>query len=162
MEPRLSAPQRAYMNDPLGFEQKMRARAEELWNDGYEVCPEGTVGLFRVMTPQGAEYIVDALQEDCTCPYRQKTEVPQVPCKHLLGLSGLVEATLAFLKQFGLYGLPRLREERLREYRLLFQHWESTRWESACREAEEADYGQTALEADRAEREVREGGFLEY
>ncbi len=104
--PRLSSTQKAYREDPDGFVERLGARANSLYPDGYTVRPASEPHRFLVAhtNPKDGlvtEYAVHAGQERCTCPFfmRQANGEhlaeggPLVPCKHLVGLPALVRET---------------------------------------------------------------------
>jgi hypothetical protein len=105
--PRLSSTQKAYREDPDGFLQRLQARAQSLFHDGYTVRPGNEPHQFRVAhtNPKDglvSEYVVHAGHQRCTCPFfarqassgeRLAENGPLVPCKHLLGLPALVRDT---------------------------------------------------------------------
>ena len=105
--PRLSSTQKAYREDPDGFVERLRARADSLFADGYTVRPASEPHRFLVAhtNPKDGvvtEYAVDAEEERCPCPFyaRQANGErlaaeggPLLPCKHLVGLPALVRET---------------------------------------------------------------------
>ena len=105
--PRLSSTQKAYREDPDGFVQRLQARANSLYPDGYTVRPASEPHRFLVAhtNPKDGlvtEYAVHAGEERCTCPFyaRQANGErlaegggPLLACKHLLGLPALVRET---------------------------------------------------------------------
>jgi len=163
--PNLSGAQRSYMRDSEAFCKRMRERAEQLFWDGYSVQPGEEVGLFLVTTPTGEEYPINPLTADCACPFQQKAEIPQVPCKHLTGLEGLITEQLAqlqtFIQQHTLAGYTERAAGRQEEYDRLNDHWQATRDAQAEPDLPDA-WDAIACAADRAEREVREAGFEEF
>ena len=104
--PRLSSTQKAYREDPGGFVERLGARANSLYPDGYTVRPASEPHRFLVAhtNPRDGtvtEYTVSAGEERCTCPFyarqangeRLADGGPLLPCKHLLGLPALVRET---------------------------------------------------------------------
>ena len=104
--PRLSSTQKAYREDPDGFVERLQARANSLYPDGYTVRPGNEPHRFLVAhtNPRDGtvtEYAVHAGEERCTCPFyarqangeRLAENGPLLPCKHLLGLPALVRET---------------------------------------------------------------------
>ena len=105
--PRLSSTQKAYREDPDGFVERLGARANSLYPDGYTVRPASEPHRFLVAhtNPKDGtvtEYTVSAWEERCTCPFfmRQANGErlaegggPLLPCKHLVGLPALVRET---------------------------------------------------------------------
>jgi len=105
--PRLSSTQKAYREDPDGFLERLQARANSLYPDGYTVRPASEPHRFLVAhtNPKDGvvtEYAVHAGEERCTCPFfaRQANGErladgggPLLPCKHLVGLPALVRET---------------------------------------------------------------------
>jgi len=105
-QPRLSSTQKAYREDPDGFVERLQARANSLYPDGYTVRPASEPHRFLVAhtNPKDGlvtEYAVHAGEERCTCPFfmrqasgeRLAENGPLLPCKHLLGLPALVRET---------------------------------------------------------------------
>ena len=105
--PRLSSTQKAYREDPDGFVERLQARANSLYPDGYTVRPASEPHRFLVAhtNPKDGtvtEYTVSAWEERCTCPFYARQAKgerlaegggPLLPCKHLLGLPALVRET---------------------------------------------------------------------
>lgn len=153
--PSLSPAQRAYMNDPVSFRKRMERRAETLFADGYGVEPGDGTGLFTVTTPNGETYSVDALNTLCQCAYQQKAEIPQVPCKHLLGLEGLVVEVLTDLKTFAALGRPDWKTGRMASHNALLAHWQDTCDALQAAQAEADEDGRLDTEAAAIDGELR-------
>jgi hypothetical protein len=140
----LTPTMRSYMRDPEAFLRRMLERAETLFWEDYEVKPGDGTGKFTVTTPKGDAYTVNALSTDttarCTCPYAQKGEVPEVSCKHFMGLENLIAETLSqlrtFVEQHNLAGFERHAAGRRAEYDLLNEAWNATLDELMDRQAE--------------------------
>jgi hypothetical protein len=143
--PNLTPTMRSYMRDPEAFRKRMMERAENLFWEDYAVAPGDARGVFIVTTPKDEQYTVNALATDttakCTCPYAQKGEVPEVPCKHFMGLESLIAETLqqlrTFVEQHNLAGFERHAATRLAEYNLLNDAWNATLDELMDRQAAE-------------------------
>ena len=116
----LSNTQAAYRFYNDRFTAGMRQRAQSLWTNGYRVMPQDddesaapptSFLVYKDVDPEVAEtmpidelaYIVDPLNETCTCAFfcKQKTEPlnetgEPVLCKHIAGLSALVAEEIAY------------------------------------------------------------------
>jgi hypothetical protein len=143
--PELTPTMRSYMRDPEAFLKRMLERAANLFWEDYEVKPGNGTGKFTVTTPKGDAYTVDALAQDttarCTCPYARKGEVPEVACKHAMGLENLIAETLSQLRTFIAShvetGHTRQAQKRQAEYDLLNDAWTATLDELIDRQAED-------------------------
>ena len=159
----LSNAQRSYMADPEAFRKRMERRAEELWRDGYGVSI-GEVCTFHVHTPKGEMYTVAPLDEGCTCAYQQKAEIPQVSCKHLLGLDQLIEDQITeYLRHFNRYRLtdPTYAKDWKTRANALSAHWRellanTEAQAEQARQAEEQADGASFMENLHTERALRE------
>ena len=71
----LSASQKAYLDDPEGFINRLAARADNLFEDGYLAQITAETHVFEVIN-QGAKhqhgYRVNALRGTCTCPFYER------------------------------------------------------------------------------------------
>jgi len=106
----LSASQKAYQEDPEGFINRLAARADALFENGYLAQITGETHVFEVIN-LGARhkhgYRVNALTGDCTCPFYQRQASGEsltdngrlIRCKHHRGLPGLVRRTRKALYQ---------------------------------------------------------------
>jgi hypothetical protein len=123
----LSASQKAYQEDPEGFIQRLSARAESLYENGYLALPTADIHVFEVIN-LGAKhqhaYRVNALLESCTCPfYRRQAQGERltengklIRCKHHRGLPLLIRKTRQALYQ----------ANRKQECCELWAHWMKT------------------------------------
>lgn len=123
--PHLSGSQRAYLFRQDEFLAGIRQRAESLFADGYDVEGSREPHVFRVNCPvskngERTSYRVDPVRANCTCPfYTHQGSEPltdtgdRVPCKHLVGLPGLVHTTCCDL----------VRKRHLGRYYRLFVQW---------------------------------------
>jgi hypothetical protein len=103
-EPRLSPSQRAYLFNREQFLRGLQERAKSLFADGYRVAETHCAHRFVVYRPckEGEKtYVVDALEQTCTCPfYTRQADGERIvedgsilACKHLRGLGPLVRRT---------------------------------------------------------------------
>ncbi len=103
-EPRLSPSQRAYLFNREPFLQRLKARSENLFSDGYRVAETCCPYRFVIYGPAKYEeisYIVDAIAETCTCLFFIRQVNGEhimengdiLKCKHLRGLCQLVRMT---------------------------------------------------------------------
>lgn len=171
--PRLTATQRSWMNDPEGFAKRMQERAAELWLEEYRVTATDETGVFTVHSPKGETYRVNVLTDDCTCAYQQKAGIPQVSCKHIQGLPFLVSEQLDFWKMLAQTAEKKAAPNNFSAERAV-RYWEEYNSLKAAWDAAEAlkieaqwqefdaaaEFGE--IESDRAERLIREAGFMEY
>ena len=123
----LSASQKAYLDDPEGFINRLAARAESLYESGYLALPTGESHVFEVIN-RGARhkhgYRVNALTGACTCPFYQRQASGEmltdnnrlIRCKHHRGLPGLVRRTRKALYQ----------ANQVNDYCALWAHWMKT------------------------------------
>ena len=102
--PHLNGSQRAYLFRRDQFLAGIKQRAEALFTEGYSVHADREPHVFVVICPDKKGslpfYRVDLWRQSCTCPFytRQGSEPltgdgTRVPCKHLVGLPGLIHAT---------------------------------------------------------------------
>lgn len=140
----LSPSQKSYRDNPSGFLERLKARAEGLFHDGYTVYPGDTLHAFLVAYHEAkgnrwVTYEVVPLLGSCTCPFYARQQDGEylgddetlVACKHLRGLAALIRATCkrhasegnitdcCFLWQHWMVTLSHLRRERIeREKRM--------------------------------------------
>jgi hypothetical protein len=109
---RLSPSQKAYRDNPQGFLERLGERAATLFEYGYRVYPGEDNHVFVVTNASRKEetqYRVNGLERTCDCPFFAWQQAGEylgedqtlIPCKHLLGLSGLVRKTRQELYQRG-------------------------------------------------------------
>lgn len=125
---RLSAERRAYLLDRDNFLAELRHHARRLSERGYTVAPTDTpyrFRLFREDDDHQKPLLVDPVALSCTCPFhrRQADREPLSPdgsvvsCRHLIGLTDLIECTLATLRA----------QDDTRRYYPLAAYWAATR-----------------------------------
>jgi hypothetical protein len=73
----------------------VQERATRLYEDGYRARFIDS-GLVEMVSPTGETYSIDLVATTCDCPFfrkasRKKQQGPDRTCKHLLGLSKLLE-----------------------------------------------------------------------
>jgi len=109
--------------DQATSQDRIRQRAEKLGENGYVVSEALAPHVFLVTHPQDdreVSYRVNPVAGVCTCPYFERhttLEHGETTCKHLLGLSQLIEETLTKLRAQGC----------TRRYYVLAAHWSAAR-----------------------------------
>lgn len=125
---RLSSTQKSYREDPDLFRSRLYARAESLFESGYNVYPgsvahEFVVAYTDAKTGLVTDYQVHLTDYTCTCPFYMRQvggerldedeNEPLVPCKHLIGLPSLVRMVRRTLMHDG----------HIHAACALFKHW---------------------------------------
>lgn len=133
------------------LQDRIRQRAERLSENGYVVSEALAPHVFLVTHPEDdreVTYRVNPVTGVCTCPYFEwhaGFEDGDAACKHLLGLSKLIEETLGKLRAEG----------STRRYYVLAAHWSAARQAMRRRETSPmpvrapADDAPAALDAVR-------------
>ena len=104
----LTNTQAAYRYYNEKFMQGLRERAQALWLDGYRVTATNkpdTLIVFKETEGPETGYRVNMIRETCSCAFYTKQagggellndDGEIVPCKHLLGLPGLVKEEMDY------------------------------------------------------------------
>jgi predicted nucleic acid-binding Zn finger protein len=66
-------------------------RAARLYANGYRVRPTDNENVFEVDSPTGSVYLVDTVNQTCTCPFFV-TYDGEYSCKHVLGIASLIRS----------------------------------------------------------------------